>query len=160
MRVLGVDPGTRTTGWGLIEVENGQITRVAWGCLKGKRGLPRAQTLSGLASALQALLTQWQPHVVAVETPFVARFQRASLLLAETRGALLAALGQWGGQVAEYEPARVKSWVVGNGRAEKQQVAWLVQRLLGVAESLPADAADALAVALCHLLESKSVKLR
>lgn len=160
MRVLGVDPGTRTTGWGLIEAENGEITRVAWGCLKGKRGLPRAQTLAGLADELLALLAQWQPQVVAVETPFVARFQKASLLLAETRGALLAALGQWGGEVAEYEPARVKSWVVGNGRAEKPQVAWLVQRLLGIAEDLPADAADALAVALCHLLESKSVHLR
>ncbi|MFN3414616.1 MAG: crossover junction endodeoxyribonuclease RuvC [Thermoanaerobaculum sp.] len=160
MRVLGVDPGTRTTGWGLIEAENGKITRVAWGCLKGKRGLPRAQTLSGLASALHALLAQWQPQVVALETPFVARFQKASLLLAETRGALLAALGQWGGEVAEYEPARVKSWVVGNGQAEKRQVAWLVQRLLGITEELPADAADALAVALCHLWERKSLHLR
>lgn len=160
MRVLGVDPGTRTTGWGLIEAENGEIIRVRWGCLKGKRGLSRAQTLAGLAGELLALVAQWQPQVVAVETPFVARFQKASLLLAETRGALLAALGQWGGEVAEYEPARVKSWVVGNGRAEKQQVAWLVRRLLGIAEELPADAADALAVALCHLQDSKSVYLR
>ncbi len=160
MRVLGVDPGTRTTGWGLIEVENGQITQVAWGCLKGRRGLPRAQTLSRLAAELQTLLAQWQPQVVAVETPFVARFQKASLLLAETRGSLLAALGQWGGEVVEYQPAKIKAWVVGNGMAEKGQVAWLVQRLFGIAEPLPADASDALAVALCHLLATKSVKLR
>lgn len=160
MRVLGVDPGTRTTGWGLIEAENGRVTRVLWGCLKGKRGVPRARTLALLAGELKALLGELQPQVVAVETPFVARFQKASLLLAETRGALLAALGEWEGEVAEYEPARVKAWVVGSGRAEKQQVAWLVQRALAIADTLPPDAADALAVALCHLLETRSVHLR
>lgn len=158
--MLGVDPGTRTTGWGLIEVERGVVTRVVWGCLKGKRGVPRAQTLAQLAEGLRALLVAWQPQVVAVETPFVARFQKASLLLAETRGALLAALGQWQGQVAEYEPARVKAWVVGSGRAEKQQVSWLVQRALAIDTALAPDAADALAVALCHLLETRTVQLR
>lgn len=160
MRVLGVDPGTRTTGWGLIEVEAGKVIRVAWGCLRGRRGASRPQTLAQLAEGLQVLLAQWQPDAVAVETPFVARFQKASLLLAETRGALLAALGRWCGAVAEYEPARVKAWVVGSGRAEKQQVSWLVQKALGIDQSLPPDAGDALAVALCHLLESRNVQLR
>ncbi|MGC8915734.1 MAG: crossover junction endodeoxyribonuclease RuvC [Thermoanaerobaculum sp.] len=160
MRVLGIDPGTRSTGWGLVEVREGVASQVSWGCLKGKRSLPRPALLAGLASSLRALLAQWQPDTVAVETPFVARFQKASLLLAETRGALLAALGEWGGEVVEYEPARVKAWVVGHGAAPKAQVAWFVERMLAIGEPLSEDGADALAVALCHLLELRAIRLQ
>lgn len=160
MRVLGIDPGTRSTGWGLVEVREGVTTQVSWGCLKGKRSLARPALLSGLASSLSALLVRWQPDTVAVETPFVARFQKASLLLAETRGALFAALGEWGGEVVEYEPARVKAWVVGHGAAAKGQVGWFVRRALAIRDPLPEDAADALAVALCHLLELRAIRLQ
>ena len=91
------------------------------------------------------------PEVVVVETPFAGRFPKAALALAETRGALLVALGRWGGEVVEIEPARVKAAVVGHGRAEKQQVAYVVRHALGLREEPPADAADAIALALCHL---------
>ena len=86
-----------------------------------------------------------------METPFAGRFPKAALALAEARGALLAVLGRWGGEVVELEPARVKAAVVGHGRAEKQQVAYVVRHALALADSPPADAADALALALCHL---------
>jgi len=157
MRVLGLDPGTRLSGWGLLEVEAGHIRQVHWGCLVGLRRAPRPAVLGQLAKALAELLTAWQPHVAVVETPFVARYPKASLQLAETRGVLLSVLGQWGGEVVEYEPARVKAWVVGHGQAAKSQVAWVVQRYLRLPEAPSADAADALALALCHLFAINAV---
>lgn len=89
--------------------------------------------------------------MVAVETPFAGRHPQAALALAEARGAILAVLGRWGGAVVEYEPAKVKAAVVGYGRAEKQQVGFIVRHALGLEAPPPADAADALAVAICHL---------
>lgn len=86
-----------------------------------------------------------------METPFSSHNPRSALALAESRGALLATLGRWGGEVVEYEPARVKAAVVGHGRAEKKQVSFVVQRLLGLTAVPPEDAADALALACCHL---------
>jgi crossover junction endodeoxyribonuclease RuvC len=112
--------------------------------------------LAVLAAELELLLTRLQPAVVAIETPFSARFPRSALALAEARGALLVALGRWGGPVAEYEPARVKAAVVGHGRAEKQQVVYVVSQVFGLAVPPPADAADALALALCHLRSGAS----
>jgi len=97
------------------------------------------------------LLERLAPDVVAVETPFAGRHPRAALALAEARGAILASLGRWGGEVVEYEPARVKAAVVGHGRAEKQQVGFVVRHALHLESPPPADAADALAVAVCHL---------
>ncbi len=88
---------------------------------------------------------------MVIETPFAGRFPKAALVLAEARGALLAELGRWGGEVVELEPARVKAAVVGNGRAEKRQVAYVVRHAFGLEQEPPADAADALALALCHL---------
>lgn len=93
-----------------------------------------------------------QPDVVVIETPFSAKFPKAALALAEARGALLVALGRWAGKVVEIEPARVKLAVVGDGRAEKRQVTYVVERQLRLVETPTEDAADALALALCYLL--------
>lgn len=151
MRVLGLDPGSRTTGWGYLEGDGRALRSVCFGCFHGRRTVSRALVLASLAGELEALVDRLQPDVVAIETPFTARFPKAALALAETRGALLAVLGRWGGTVHDYEPARVKAAIVGFGRAEKQQVAFVVTRILGLDATPPADAADALAVALCHL---------
>lgn len=151
MRVLGLDPGSRTTGWGFLDGDARVLRSASWGCFHGRRGTSRSLVLAGLAGELEALLGRLEPHVVAIETPFTARFPKAALALAETRGALLAVLGRWGGPVVDYEPARVKAAVVGYGRAEKQQVAYVMSRHLGTTAPPPSDAADALAVALCHL---------
>ena len=127
---------------------------VEFGRLLPRRNLARPAALASLADQLATLLGRLSPDVVVVETPFTARFPKAALALAETRGALLAVLGRWGGEVVEIAPARVKAAVVGNGRAEKRQVAFVVCHALGLDEEPPADAADALAIALCHVRRS------
>ena len=124
---------------------------IEYGCLSPRRDSSRASALAALAAQLQELLDRLTPDVVVVETPFAGRFPKAALVLAETRGALLAVLGRWGGEVVEIEPARVKAAVVGNGRAEKRQVAYVVRHTFGLDREPPADAADALALALCQI---------
>ena len=131
-----------------------------FGCLRPHRGSTRATALRSLVEGLEELLTRLAPDVVAVETPFTAKFPRAALLLAEARGALLAELGRWGGDVVEYEPARVKAVVVGLGNADKQQVAYIVRHELSLAKIPSEDAADALAIALCHLRLTAATSVR
>lgn len=150
-RVLGLDPGSRVTGWGLLEGDPRRVKAVEFGRLLPHRNLSRPATLASLSEQLEDLLARLSPDVVVVETPFTGRFPQAALALAEARGALLAVLGRWGGEVVEYEPARVKAAVVGHGRAEKQQVSFVVRHTLALADEPPADAADALAIALCHV---------
>ncbi len=111
----------------------------------------RPGLLAHLADQVARLLEDSHPDVVAVETPFAGRFPASALALAEARGAILAVLGRWGGDVVEYEPARVKAAVVGHGRAEKRQVAFVLEHQLALAAAPGADAADALALAVCHL---------
>ena len=127
------------------------MNAVEFGRLLPHRDLSRAGALAALSAQFEELLARLTPDVVVVETPFIGRFPKAGLALAETRGALLAVLGRWGGEVVEYEPARVKAAVVGHGRAEKRQVAYVVRHALKLAAEPPADAADALALALCHV---------
>jgi crossover junction endodeoxyribonuclease RuvC len=151
MLVLGLDPGSRVTGWGLVEGDGRRAAVRGYGELRGPRTATRPGMLAVLAGGLEKLLGEIGPDVVAIETPFFGRFPASALALAEVRGALLAVLGRWGGKVVEYEPARVKSAVVGNGRAEKRQVSYILERQLGLPGPPPADAADALALAVCHL---------
>lgn len=125
------------------------------GCFRPPRGLSRPRTLASLAGQLDALIARADPDTVVVETPFLGKFARAAIGLAEARGALLATLGRWGGVVVEYEPAVVKSTVVGHGTAEKRQVAYVVGQMLGLTEELGHDAADALAIALCHVRHAR-----
>lgn len=150
-RVLGLDPGSRVTGWGLLVGSRRRVESVQFGCLTPRRSESRAARLASLSDGLDEVLRLCEPGVVVVETPFTAKFPRSALALAESRGALLAVLGRWGGKVVEYEPARVKAAVVGNGRAEKRQVCYVVQRLLELPTPPQEDAADALALAVCHL---------
>jgi len=151
MRVLGLDPGSRSTGWGLIEVEGRALRTEGFGCLRPPRAGGRAAVLAALSRQLEDLLSSQRPEVVAVETTFTAHFPKAALALAEARGALLAVLGRWDGEVVEYEPAKVKAAVVGSGAADKRQVAYVVRHELGLAREPAADAADALAIAVCHV---------
>lgn len=127
------------------------MSAVEFGCISPPRSSSRAAALAFLSDALAVLLERLTPGVVVVETPFAGQFPKAALALAEARGALLAVLGRWGGEVVELEPARVKAAIVGHGRAEKRQVAFVVTHALGLAQPPPSDAADALALALCHL---------
>ena len=139
------------TGWGLLDGDTRTATAIEFGRLLPRRSLSRPAALAALTEQLEELLVRVIPDVVVIETPFTGRFPKAALALAESRGALLVALGRWGGEVVEIEPARVKAAVVGHGRAEKRQVAYIVRHALGLRVEPPADAADALALALCHL---------
>ena len=149
MLVLGLDPGSRHTGWGLVDCKGSRLSACGWGRLSplAKAALP--ERLLVLADGLAELLERYRPEVVAVERVFHGANSRSLVVLAEARGALLVALARAAVRIVELEPARVKSAVAGHGAADKQQVARMVRLQLGLAdERLPADASDALAIAI------------
>lgn len=150
LRILGVDPGSRATGYGVIERAGSELRHLAHGVLRPPRGGSLAQRLAALAGGLREVLERHGPDVASVEEVFLAAGPRAALVLGQARGALLAVLGGAGVPLVEYAPARIKQSVAGSGRAPKIQVQRMVRRQLAL-EALPApDAADALAAALCH----------
>lgn len=149
VRVLGIDPGSRVTGYGVIERRGGELRHVAHGCIRcGDAALP--VRLQRIHSALAALIVEQRPDEAAVESVFVRRNVNSALVLGQARGVALLALAQGGLIPREYAPAQVKSAIVGNGRAEKRQVQHMVCALLGLSETPAVDASDALAIALCH----------
>ncbi len=165
LRVLGLDPGSRTTGWGLVAVDGPRSRLLACGCIEPPERAALPQRLALLCAELAALLERWAPAVAVLEEPFHGVNSRSLIVLAQARGALLATLAARAVPIEEYSPAEVKSAVTGNGRAGKDQVARMVAMLLPGADRLPADAADALAVALCFaarrpLLRATAAALR
>jgi crossover junction endodeoxyribonuclease RuvC len=150
VRLLGIDPGLRFTGWGLIDVEGNRIKHVADGVIATDNALPVPDRLKTLHDALMALLAQYRPAEAAVEETYVNRNGTATLKLGYARGVALLAPALAGLVVSEYAAKTVKLSVVGTGGAEKDQVAMMVRRLLPGATIKRADAADALAVAICH----------
>ena len=150
MRLIGLDPGLRSTGWGVIEVEGSRLRHVANGAIASTAGSPTAERLAQLYDGLVEVLARYAPAAAAVEETFVNRNPLSALKLGLARGAVLLAPARAGIPVAEYAANAVKKAVVGVGHAEKEQVQMMVRRLLpGVAFAGP-DAADALAVAICH----------
>jgi crossover junction endodeoxyribonuclease RuvC len=150
VRILGIDPGSRTTGYGIIESTGQRSVHVAHGCLNlGSGDLP--QRLRKILVGLGAVITEYAPQEVAVEETFVNRANAASaLVLGQARGAAICAAALADLSIAEYAAAQVKMAIAGNGRAEKQQVQHMVKVLLNMQDRLAADASDALAVALTH----------
>ncbi len=150
IRVLGVDPGTAATGWALVNGEGNRYTLDEFGVIRTGSG-DRPARLAVLDRGFSAVVERLQPDHAAVESSFSGRNPKASLSLAESRGVLLAVLGRAQVSVSSLTPAEVKSAIVGRGRAEKQQVVYMVVRLLGLAKAPAQDAADAMAVALTYL---------
>src|SRR5690349_7557279 len=148
VRILGLDPGSRRTGFGVLECRGAQLTLLAHGCLNVSAAVP-ARGLRLIFDGLAALIGEHLPGEVAVERVFVSRNPGSALRLGQARGAALCAV-PGGVPVFEYAPRAIKLAVVGSGAAEKFQVAHMVRVLLGVRGALSADAADALAVAVCH----------
>lgn len=149
MRVLGVDPGLTAMGWGVIEVDGARLRHVANGtCRSGAGSI--ADRLLRLHRALTAVLREHRPVAAAVEATFVNKDGAGSLKLGQARGVALLALAEAGLEVGEYAPNAVKKTVVGVGHAEKPQVLHMVRMQLPGADIAGADAADALAVAICH----------
>jgi len=155
VRIFGIDPGSLRTGYGCVERIGSRDTLVICGSLSGPKGATFPDRLNAIHAGLKALIARHQPDCVAIEDIFHHRNVRSALKLGQARGIALLAASEAGLPVVSYAPAAVKRAVVGYGRAEKQQVQQMVKLLLGLAQPpTPYDAADALAVAICHLQAS------
>jgi len=152
VRVFGVDPGSRRTGYGCIETDGTRHRLVACGAVTPPPGASFPERLMAIHRELGRLLRRHRPDCVAVESVFHAANVRSALTLGQARGVALLAAVEAGYPLVEYAPAEVKLAVVGYGRAEKRQVGEMVRLLLGLVEApAPNDASDALAVAICHV---------
>lgn len=164
MLILGLDPGSLHTGYGLLRKaeQNGSAFQlVEAGRFSSPRGHALPNRLAALAAELEDLLDRHRPDVAVLESPFQGMNARSLIVLAQARGALLATLAGRSIEIREYTPAEVKSATTGNGRADKEQVARMVRILLGVADpGWPRDATDALAVALCCAQRLRLDRLR
>ena len=149
-RILGLDPGLGTTGWGLIQADGNRLSHIANGQLKTDPSESLPKRLSHLASQLEALLADHAPGAAAVEEVFVNKNPQSTLKLGQARGVVLMVASRAGIEVGEYAARLVKKAVVGTGAAEKAQVHAMVQRLLPGVQIAGPDAADALAVAITH----------
>jgi crossover junction endodeoxyribonuclease RuvC len=150
VRILGLDPGLGTTGWGLIEVEGNRLAHIANGHIKTDSAAPLPKRLAALADQLEQLIAEQRPDTAAAEEVFVNQNPQTTLKLGQARGVVLMCAARAGIDVGEYSPRLVKKAVVGTGGAEKAQVHAMVSRLLAGAKTAGPDAADALAVAITH----------
>jgi crossover junction endodeoxyribonuclease RuvC len=150
MRLLGLDPGLRATGWGVIDAIDNRLIWVADGTVTSDEKLPLSDRLAQLYRGVSAVVDSYEPGEAAIEETFVNRNPASTLKLGQARGAVLTALGVKQLKVAEYAPLLVKKSVVGTGGAAKEQVGMMVRQLLPACQAGSEDAADALAVAICH----------
>lgn len=158
MRLIGLDPGLQVTGWGIVEAANGALRHVADGAVRTDNGRSLAQRLLQIAEGLSQIVARYQPDEAAVEETFVNRNPVSTLRLGQARGIALLIPAQAGIPVAEYLPNLVKKTVVGTGHAGKEQVQLMVRMLLPGANLSTSDAADALAVAVCHAHHRQTAK--
>lgn len=150
MLILGLDPGSRHTGFGLVRQQGQALEVIDFGRFSVKATAPLPERLSAITSDLEELISTLRPAVVAIESTFLGLNPKSLVVLSQARGALLSVVGRWQLEVFEYSPTEVKNAVTGSGRADKQQVSDMVRVLLRLPkERMPADASDALAVAIC-----------
>ena len=149
VRILGIDPGSRITGFGVVDIQVGQVAYVDCGCVRADAD-DMAIRLHQIHTAIAQVVAQHQPHELAIEKVFVHRNVSSALKLGQARGAALVAVVAAGIAVHEYSPNEIKQAITGRGHADKQQVQHMVRMLLGLRRSPASDAADALAVAICH----------
>ncbi|MDO8802700.1 crossover junction endodeoxyribonuclease RuvC [Phenylobacterium sp.] len=159
IRILGLDPGLRRTGWGVIEIDGARLTHVAHGVIAPKDSLPFSERLLALFEGISAIVAEHTPHEAAVEETFMNNNAASALKLGHARAMALVAPARAGLPVAEYAATVVKKSVVGTGAADKTQVAFMIARLLPKAGPASADAADALAVAIAHAHARKARQL-
>jgi crossover junction endodeoxyribonuclease RuvC len=163
MRVFGIDCGTETTGFGVVETVDGErnarLTCLTLGGIRLSKNKPLPERLAQVFRELTTEMERWQPDVVAVEEVFYSVNAKSALKLGQVRGVALLAAATAGVPVAEYAPLKIKSSVVGYGLAKKEQVQFMVARLLELQElPEPADAADALAIAICHIHTAQTLE--
>lgn len=148
--ILGIDPGLQHTGWGVIASNNNHLSFIACGTIHPDTKKPMAERLCELNEGIKKVVGLYKPQEAAVEETFVNKNSATSLKLGQARGAVLLSLALEGLPVAEYSANLVKKTVVGTGHADKGQVAMMVKTLLPASNAMSADAADALATAICH----------
>lgn len=152
MRVLGIDPGSQSTGFGIIEYSEDKVEVQTYGTIKPARRLLFHEKLAEIRSRVEELIAAYKPEEVAIESPFYAQNMKTALILGQVRGAVLVAVASQHRSLFEYSALEIKKAVTGYGQAEKHQVNTMVRALLRLGEvPLEADAADALAAAYCHL---------
>jgi len=151
MRVIGIDPGSRVCGYGVLEAHNGEVAHLASGCIVPKSTLPVNQRLKIIYDGLLKIIGQYSPDVMSIEDMFFAKNAKSALKLGQARGVAILAGSNSNILVYEYAPTKVKLALTGRGRANKAEVQNMLSRLLGVAEWETEDASDAVAIAFCHI---------
>lgn len=152
MRVIGVDPGTAITGWGIVEGDGDDLKMVAGGVITTAAGTPLPERLQIIYRELTEIVNQWQPELAAIEELFFGKNAKTALVVGHGRGAAMLALANANLPITEYKPLEVKQAVTGHGGADKVQIQQMVKLLLSLDDvPRPDDAADALAIAICHL---------
>src|SRR3954470_24451711 len=160
VRIIGIDPGLRRTGWGVIETEGNRLVFIGCGSVQAPDDVPLARRLLAIHEGLAAVLGDFRPAEAAVEQTFVNKDGVATLKLGQARGVAMLAPAMFGIEVAEYAPNQVKKTVVGAGHADKSQILMMLKILLPKADPKSPDAADALAVAITHAHHRQSPALR
>ncbi|HEB54979.1 MAG TPA: crossover junction endodeoxyribonuclease RuvC [Gammaproteobacteria bacterium] len=156
-RILGIDPGSRLTGYGIIDMQERKAIWVTSGCIRVKTA-SLAERLCEICEGIQSLLDEFQPHEMAIEQVFVHRNPSSALKLGQARGAAISMVALRSISVSEYSPTQIKQAIVGRGNAAKAQIQHMTMTLLGLSKLPQEDAADALAVALCHAHINQSLE--
>jgi crossover junction endodeoxyribonuclease RuvC len=160
MRVLSIDPAVRNTGYAVLEGDPRKPQVLAYDVISIPKNIPQSAALAAVRTHLVNLIVKFQPDEVAVEGIIYVQSHQTAITMGAARAAALIAAADHGLPVYEYPPKKVKNAVVGNGNADKSQVAFMVRALLGLSETPPADAADALAIAIAHLQASDPLKAK
>jgi crossover junction endodeoxyribonuclease RuvC len=160
IRILGIDPGLRRTGWGLIEADGNRLIPIACGSLETSERAALSERLLAIHDGLTAVIERYAPHEAAVEQTFVNANAVATLKLGQARGIAMLVPARAGLTVAEYAPNLVKKSIVGSGHGEKAQIRMMIGVLLPKADPQSEDAADALAIAVCHAHHRTSVMVK
>ncbi|NNJ71522.1 MAG: crossover junction endodeoxyribonuclease RuvC [Kiritimatiellales bacterium] len=150
VRILGIDTSLRSTGVGIIEAKGSELRAVAYGRIRNKPGEPHSKCLENIFDSITSLIKEHAPDCAAIEGAFFAKNAKTAMVLGQARGAAITACARQGLDITEHSPRKVKQSVVGSGSAQKDQVAKMVVRLLNLDEPPQEDAADALAIAICH----------
>jgi crossover junction endodeoxyribonuclease RuvC len=150
MIILGIDPGTRITGYGLIRVQGNKFEHLDNGCIVAQTTKPMKDRLTFISDKIDKIIEQHQPEVIALEKAFFAKNASSALKLGQCRGVIMVAAGRASLPLSEYSPSEIKQAVTGSGRAHKEQIQKMIRLRLGLPEDPQSDASDALAVAICH----------
>jgi len=150
IRILGIDTSLRSTGVGIIEATGTEIRAIAYGRIQNKPSVPHSECLRNIFESISALIEEHRPDCAGIEGAFFAKNAKTAMVLGQARGTAIAACAVKGVEITEHSPRRVKQAVSGIGTAQKDQVAKMIMRLLGLTEQPQEDAADALAIAICH----------